>query len=379
MDRCEGDTVTEQPPDLDQNGHPIGAAPPDLDASGKPAAAPAQVRSRTGQMYTPPTGSISGDVLSGAASNFDPRNLVALAKGAVNDPIGTAKNVAMTPIRMMGDLVTRPAHTLGQIGGMIATGPAMKAMGGTLQKIAPEAMDMGLQRTSAQRLEFPNTPKRLVDEGIVPRGQNIQNALNATESKVNADASGFDAAHPIGPVDPDTIAQSARDFAHKEGKVGGLGNVPGQESGELDALKKQYQDQNTRSRSLAETLDQKRAYQARSSYSSRPNAPSVTNNELNFNKGVAGANRDTAIQLHPPLAADLAKEQDLIGGLTAQKFAESKSTPLSTVGTAKTIMGLRNPTTMGGAAIGLDRTGRFFSDPRTLRAALLAELLSGGQ
>lgn len=366
--------MTEQPPDLDQNGHPIGAAPPDLDATGKPTAA-VQVRSRTGQMYTPPTGDISTDVLNGFASNFDPRNLVALAKGAVSDPIGTAKNVALTPIRMMGDLVTRPAHTLGQIGGMIATGPALKAMGGTLQKIAPEAMDMGLQRTAAQRLEFPNTPKRLVDEGIIPRKNNVQNALDATERKVNTQAVDFDAAHQVGPVDPDSIAQSGHDFAHKEGRVGGLGNVPGPESAELNALQKQYQAQNTRSRSLAETIDQKRAYAARSKYSARPNAPAVTNNELNFNKGVAGANREAAIKLNPELEADLAKEQDLIGAKAAQQMAEAKSTPLSTVGTAKTILGLRNPSIMGGAAIGLDRVGRALSNPWATRAALLAQIL----
>jgi len=35
MDRRESGSVTEQPPDLDQNGQPVGA-PPDLDASGKP-------------------------------------------------------------------------------------------------------------------------------------------------------------------------------------------------------------------------------------------------------------------------------------------------------------------------------------------------------
>ena len=254
---------------------------------------------------------------------------------------------------------------------------AVRAGGRLIMKAAGPMMDMGLQRTSAERLKFPNAPQRLVDEGIVPRGQNVQRALTATEQKVQAEAAAFDAANPGGAVDPNLIAGSANNFAHTEGKVGGLGNVPGQEAAEIDALMQEYLTQNTRPRTLGETIDQKRAYQARASYSSRPNAPTVTNNRLNFNEGVADANRSEAIRHNPALEADLAKEQDLLGALTAQKFLESKSMPLSTVGTLKTLVGLRNPTVMGTAAIATDRLGRGMQVlAPAVRAALLARLMA---
>ena len=252
---------------------------------------------------------------------------------------------------------------------------ATQGVGRILTKMAPSVMDMGLKRTAADRLAFPSTPARLVNEGIIPRGQNVQRALTATEGKIGSEAARFDAANPMGRVDPDALAQTGRDFAHQSGKVGGLGNVPGPEAAELDKLQQNYLNQNTRSRTLGETIEQKRAYQARAKYSSRPNAPTVTNNELNFNEGVAGANRAAAIKLNPALEGDLAKERDLIGALTAQQNAEAKAMPLSTVGSARTLMGLRNPTMMGGAAIGADRLGRGLQSPLTpaaLRAAILA-------
>jgi hypothetical protein len=261
---------------------------------------------------------------------------------------------------------------------------AGRVAGTVFKKLAPKVMDAGLWRSGAQRLDFPNTPQRLVDEGIVPRGTNVQKALTATEGDLQKATAAYDAAHPpvhgfpgAGPVDPTQIATAARDFAHTEGKVGGLGNVPGPAAKELDALQQEYLAQNTRGRSLGETLDQKRAYQARASYPSRPNAPTQTSEQMNFNKGVAGANRDAAIRLDPSIEEALAKEQDLIGADVAQKTTAARGTPMTAVGVGRHL--LTSPTVMGGTAITLDRLGRALTNkatPAAIRATLLALMAS---
>jgi hypothetical protein len=73
----------------------------------------AQLRSRTGQMYTPPKESgaseffgAPGRLLSGLAS---------LPGQLYNDPAGALKNIAMAPVRTLGGLVTNPASTLGDL------------------------------------------------------------------------------------------------------------------------------------------------------------------------------------------------------------------------------------------------------------------------
>lgn len=320
-----------------------------------------------------------GAMLEGVAQAFNPMAYARAAKAILTtSPAQTIPALAKGAVQPVVDILnagTPDGHgskAIGSLMGAALVGPVLRTTGNALRRAAPQAMDMGLQRTMADRLEFPNTPHRLVDEGIIPTEPNIRGALRATEQKVTDRAAAYDAAHPIGPVDPDTLAAKARDAAFTEGRVGGLGNTPGPESHELDALQQRYLAQNTRSRSLAETIDQKRAYQARASYASRPNAPTVTNNELNFNKGLAAANRETAIAMQPSLADDLAKEQDLIGALTAREKLDAKSMPLSTVGTLKSLLLLRNPTVMGGAGITLDRTGRAAQtlDPMAVRAAL---------
>jgi hypothetical protein len=240
-------------------------------------------------------------------------------------------------------------------------------------------MDMALARNMAQKLDFPGASTRLIEEGIVPTGENVQTALSATEDAVNAAAAKFDAANPIHRVDPDTLARSAQDFAFKEGKIGGLGNVPGPEVAELDALAQKYLGENTRTRNLGETIDQKRSYQARSNYNNRPNAPTQTNEGRNFSKGLARANRAEAITLDPSLEALLSKEQDLMGALTAQKLRDAMSAPPTTVGAAKALLGLRNPTLMGNAAIAADRTGQILqraATPTQIAAALRALMAS---
>ncbi len=255
------------------------------------------------------------------------------------------------------DLYHGDPHAVGQVGGGFALGEGIGLTGKGLQRVAPAAMDMALGMKQAQRLEYPGAAQRLVDEGIIPRGTNVQDALTATERDVSNQALAYDAAHPIAPVDPDTIAQAAHGYAYDEGKIGGLGNVPGPEAADLDSLAQHYLDHNTRTRSMEETIAQKRSNQARASYNNRPNAPTQTNEARNFYGGVARANREAAIALSPELEALLSKEQDLLGALESQKFRDATSTMPTSLNAAKVVLGLKNPTLMGGAAIAADRTG----------------------
>jgi hypothetical protein len=405
----------QRPPDLDARGQPVmGNRPPDIPPD-IPAQAPAQPQGRTydgASTLGGMVGGLGGFLLAGPPGAVAGAGLGGMVGEGARQYFGSEK----------------PADAQAAMGGMVTAGAGQalteaipQGIGRLFTKAAPHLMDMGLKRTAADRLKFPNTPQRLVDEGIIPRGQNVQNALSATEAKINSEAMAYDAQRPrvaglltagtesiplgarpsrslespavwqrpMSPtqapapgrgapptmVDPGKIADSATAFARGQGRVGGLGSEPGPEVEEINALARQYLQQNPRPRSLQETIDQKRAYQARASYSSRPNAPTVTNNTLNFNEGVAAANRTEAIRLNPKIEADLAKERDLIGAIEAQTNAEAKATPLSTVGTAKTLLGLRNPTVMGGAAIGADRIGTVMKHPGTAaayRAAILA-------
>lgn len=301
-----------------------------------------------------------------------------------------------------------------------------------LRRIAPKVMDTALWRTRAQRLEFPNTPQRLVDEAILPKEANIQNQLTNTETKIKTDVRAFDRQRPVvrgllpeatkevpiqtpegaspaslGPnngldatdwpveqqgtirqpmqsppgrgappnmVDPAALARQARDFAWKEGKVADLGDVPGEDAAAIGAAERQYLSENTRPRNLEETVDQKRAYAQRSKYNNQPNAKPSPNSHANFDKGIAAANRDAAIKLQPSLEADLSREQDLIGAKTAMGYTDNRGTPLLAGGIVR--HALLRPTILGGGAIALDRLGRLMANPASARAALLA-LLAG--
>jgi hypothetical protein len=315
-------------------------------------------------------GGLGGFLLAGPPGAIAGAGLGGVASEAARQRYGGPENQPSTANDAMRGMVGA-----GGAQALLEAGP--QAGGYLLTRAAPGLMDMGLKRTAADRLKFPNTPKTLVKEGIIPRGQNVQNALSATEKKLMAAAADYDARMPGIPVDPVDIARDAHASAYGAGKLGGLGDTPGPEVQELNDLARQYLAQNTRPRGQVETIAQKRAYQARASYSPRPNAPTVTNNQLNFNEGVAAANRQAAIQRQPEMEADWAKERDLLGALEAQTNAEAKATPLSTVGTLKTMAGLRNPTIMGGAAIGADRTGRALQSPfsaAAVRAVILAML-----
>ena len=157
-------------------------------------------------------------------------------------------------------------------------------------------------------------------------------------------------------VDPFKVADDARSFAFREGKMGGLGDKAGPEVVNLDAARDQYLKQNTRPRSLQETIEQKRSYQARSRYNNRPNAPTQTNESALFDKGVAAANRSEAIRLLPSLEGDLSKEQDLLGALTALQTRSKNGMPNTLIGATKHIV--LQPSAMGAAAVGMDKAGK---------------------
>lgn len=350
-----------------------------------------------------------------------------------------------------GDVAGAAGNVVGDVAAPTVYGGASSLAGNQLRKIAPKVMDTALWRTRAQRLEFPNTPQRLVDEGIVPTDKNIGNALDATEAQLQARARTFDASRPpvrgllpeathavplgerptpdggagtLTPanrtpvqaqfhvlsgeptgsaapdvvegagtvrqpmnaapgrgappnmVDPSQLAQSATRFAWNEGKVADLGDVPGEDAAAIGRAGEQYLSENTRPRNLQETIAQKRAYQQRAKYNNQPNAKPSPNAHANFDKGIAAANRDAALQLDPQLGPDLAREQDLIGADTALGYTNNRGTPLLSGGIARHF--LLRPKPVGASAIAFDRIGRALSNPTAIRAAVLAALAGKG-
>lgn len=147
------------------------------------APAQPQVRSRTGQMYTPPVDDGS-DFLKGAASNVDPRGYMQLAKDAYNDPLGTAKNVALSPIRLAGQLITNPERTAGQLTGAIGLNAGLGFLRTLVNPAAAETIqgvnvadlkaagvgDAAINATKNGRtpLKFPQPPLRIASKEPPP-------------------------------------------------------------------------------------------------------------------------------------------------------------------------------------------------------------------
>lgn len=455
-------------------------APPDTQAwlKGKVEGAADYARQNPAE-----TGAIVGGLLAapltGSTSAW-PAMAAAGLGGAGGAGLGLLTSAALDPTSpaprtstgVVADMAKQGALQAGMEGGVRGVATALRAG-------APKVMELGLQRPRSAQLDFPNAATRLVDESIIPRGTNVERALNATERKIGLDALQFDLAaagldragvptsmrkalpparttiplgeapkpsggrpavqranvtqlreqnqstrlqglHPDNPfdpifgqgpqsgspqatgdvprgpgvmfgsdasrarptpllpnapmADPFRIADEARAFAFKEGKMGGLGDAPGPEVANLNAARDQYLKQNTRPRSLTETIEQKRSYQARSRYNNRPNAPTQTNESALFDKGVAAANRSEAIRLLPSLENDLSKEQDLLGALTALQTRSKNGMPNTVIGAAKHLA--FQPGVMGTAAIGMNRTGRALQrlSPAQIRAAFNALL-----
>lgn len=295
------------------------------------------------------------------------QQMVASGHGTPRQPwtVGTLKRAAQNTVDQAPELA-------GGLAGAYVTGKLVNLAGKGMETLAPKVMDTGLWRSGAQRMDFPNTPQRLIDEGIVPTTEQVQKALTQTEGQVNAQA-----AQQSGPwsrrVLPSKMADQAADFATTEGKVPGLGDTPGPEAMDVARAKAGYLSQNTRARDLPETIAQKRSYQARTSYNPRPNAPVQTNESVNFNKGIAAANRAAAIRMDPSLEGLLSKEQDLMGADQALAYTNARSTPTTMTGIMR--HAVMHPAPMGSAAISLDRIGGALSNPALLKAALLAKLL----
>jgi hypothetical protein len=172
-------------------------------------------------------------------------------------------------------------------------------------------------------------------------------------------------------TDPRRLASEAQAFATDKGKLAGLGTAPGAEQADLDAAAQAYLARNPRPLSQAETIAQKRAYQARGSYSPRVNAPPVTNEQTNFDTGIANAARRSAIARQPELEGALSKEQDLLGALIAEQNTEARGTPSTVAGLLRHVA--MGPRVMGASAIGLDRLGNI-DMAQLARLALLAGL-----
>lgn len=86
---------------------------------------PPLVRSRTGTLYQPPTESGVGDMLQGAGEAINPMTYLNLLQRAATDPMGTAGDVLLSPVRLVGDLLNHPAHAIGNVAGGIALGGAV--------------------------------------------------------------------------------------------------------------------------------------------------------------------------------------------------------------------------------------------------------------
>jgi hypothetical protein len=331
-----------------------------------------------------------GEFASGAAENFNPMNAVRASQYLLTtDPRESVPQMVSGTAKELGDVISGDSKATGRLAGSLMTGPVLKGAAGVMRNTAaPWMMDMALGRTPAVRRNFPGAAQQLIDDAIIPVGAtdtravmgapvqpgNILRALEETEGQVTGKAKLLDAqgrpqppSLSLGPqqapslafrTDPDTMAAQALASAEEKGRIPGLGNVPGPESAELDALAQRYLDRNTRTRGLEETIDQKRAYQGRTTYNNRVNAPVQTNEERNFNAGLAEANRAEAIRQAPELEGLLTKEQNLLGALEAQSNRDVASAPASVVNATKALLGLKNPTVMASGAILTDRLGK---------------------
>lgn len=124
--------------------------------------APAQVRSRTGQLYTPPPEGSLKEFAQGAASNVDPRTYLGILEQAKDNPGELAKNIALSPVHLLGKLITQPARTAGELTGALALGEVPSFVRGRLITKAP---------TGAAHLDrsVPVRPSELTQEQLGER------------------------------------------------------------------------------------------------------------------------------------------------------------------------------------------------------------------
>lgn len=101
----------------------------DLATPAAPPQAAPQMRSRTGALYTPPSESGVGDMAQGFGDALNPMGYLRAASGLMTNPGETVKQLALSPVRLAGELVTNPAHAIGSLAGMLVGGKALGAVG----------------------------------------------------------------------------------------------------------------------------------------------------------------------------------------------------------------------------------------------------------
>lgn len=121
------------------------------------------VRSRTGQMYRGPEESGAKEFIGGAVDavkgTLNPMNYVRGAASVATHPLDSALEVAKTPFRMAGGLITDPAHTLGAITGgalagklvPIAVKPAARNIGSMVERIGTKG-ELAMQISGSHQL-----------------------------------------------------------------------------------------------------------------------------------------------------------------------------------------------------------------------------------
>lgn len=346
---------------------------------------PTLVRSRTGQMYTPPTDSGASDFASGVASNFDPRNIANLAKNAWDDPVGTAGNVAMSVPRMLGRLVTNPATALGQLTGMAATGPLMEGAGAVGKAAAPGIYEAGLGRTAAMRRSFPTAATEGVSQGIVnPNQANVAAKLSTVEGQLRGAANDTDAAisgTTAGPalrIDPQTIADEAKALVIKRAglvspNAAGGSAARANRSGAIQQVNKladQFVKENQDPLSSLGTLSLKRGQQdlANSAYLKAERGAPVNDIKTLWDEATAEVARKQFVGQVPSAEGSLNQQQGLLGlQQAAKRRINQPIVPTSSVAAVKQYL-LEHPAVMGRLGVGADRLGVALQNPRFVQS-----------
>lgn len=342
----------------------------------------AQVRSRTGQMYTPPTESMSGDFLAGAAANVDPRTYLAMGQKALTDPLGLVKDVAMSPVRIAGGLVTEPAKTLGSLTGAAALGPLAEGTGTALKAAAPAIYETGLGRTTAMRRSFPNAATEGIAQGITnPSEANVTARLNTVEGQLKGATGAHDAAvdaTTAGPAlraDTGAIAEEAKALVMKRAgliapnQAGGSAARASRSAAiqQLDRLAAGFTNENDLPLTSQGTLSLKRGQQdlANSAYLKAERGAPVNDIKTLWDEATAEVARKRLLSDVPDAEGMLRQQQGLLG----LKQAANRTQPIipgTDMGAIRRFV-LEHPAIMSKIGVSADRLGSLAMNPRLLR------------
>lgn len=353
----------------------------------------AQVRSRTGQLYTPPTESGSREFVEGMKHGANPMGIVDLIRSAFSDPLGTLGGVAKSPLRMAGGLVTEPAKTLGELTGSLGLGAVTAGAGGILRKAAPSVYELGLNRTPAMKADAPAAAARGIAEGVIPTPGRVQKVLDRAEADVRNPIAAFDRSNPAA-IDPLVLSAKGNAAAIQGGKITGRA-IKQPALDELSKLTAEFHTENPAPLTAERTLALKRAEQqlADSAYKAEAAGRPIGDADL-WHKGMGTAARDQIVRRVPGAEAALSREQELLGLLNgAERSANGASAlrhmasvlggggivasghPISGIALGMLNEAVRNPIAMGAAGLGMDRVGQLLSSPKLTSGATLAQLV----